>query len=217
LFLKELDGTERRLVPNGVSTFLRNTSWSPDGRFLAYTTQTGSQHDIWVLAAGDKPDPQPLLNAPFAEHSPSFAPDGRWLAYVSDESGRAEVYVRRYPRGDRLAVSAAGGMGPRWSRDGKEIFFQGQHDGEFAMMAVSVTATADTVRLGTPTPLFPLRAPGPTGAQEQYGRSSNGGHRYDVLPDGRFVMIRGADPQGTREIVLVQNWFEELRRLAGTR
>jgi hypothetical protein len=39
-----------------------------------------------------------------------------------------------------------------------------------------------------------------------------------VFPDGqRFVMVKGADPRGTREIVLVQNWFEELKRIAPAR
>jgi len=63
-----------------------------------------------------------------------------------------------------------------------------------------------------------MRVPGPTGVIEEYAGSANVGPGYDIFPDGqRFVMIRGADPQGTREIVLVQHWFEELRRLAPPR
>jgi hypothetical protein len=53
---------------------------------------------------------------------------------------------------------------------------------------------------------------------EQYVGSTNPGAEYDILPDGkRFVMLRGADPTGTREIVLVQHWFEELKRLVPTK
>lgn len=85
------------------------------------------------------------------------------------------------------------------------------------MMAVSVTPDGASLRLGKPTPLFDLRAPGPTGVIEQYADGRNLGAGYDVLPDGRFVMIRGADPTGTREIVLVQNFFEELKRLVPTK
>jgi len=59
-----------------------------------------------------------------------------------------------------------------------------------------------------------MRVQGPTGVIEQYAGSGNGGPGYDILPDGRFVMSSGADPAGTREIVLVQHWFEELRRVA---
>jgi hypothetical protein len=47
--------------------------------------------------------------------------------------------------------------------------------------------------------------------------SNNAGPMFDVLPDGRFVMVRGADPQGTREIVIVQHFGEEARRLTGRR
>ena len=101
-----------------------------------------------------------------------------------------------------------------WRPDGKEIFFQGPYEGVPKLMAVSVTSDGDSLRLAKPVPLFDLRVPGPTGAIEQYRGGGNVGSAYDILPDGkRFVMIRGADPQGTREIVLVQNWFEELKRL----
>ena len=67
--------------------------------------------------------------------------------------------------------------------------------------------------LGKPVPLFGLRVTGPTGAVEQCALSGNAGAAYDILPEGRFVMVRGADPIGAREIVVVQRWFEELKRL----
>jgi Tol biopolymer transport system component len=219
IFLKDLNGTERLLVPNpGTTTFVRNSSWSPDGRVLAYTVQTGSLHDIWVVTADDKSSAQPLLNGPATEHTPAFSPDGRWLAYVSDQSGRAEVYVRRYPQGDTLSVSSGGGQGPVWGRDGREIFFQGSYEGNAKLMVVSVDMTGNTLRLGRPTPLLDMRVPGSTGAIEQYAGSNNQGPGYDIFPDGkRFVMIRRADPRGTREIVLIQNFFEELKRLVPTK
>jgi len=217
IFLKHLDGRERLLVatPPGV-TVIRNTAWSPDGTQLAYTAQTGSQHDIWVLAMGETPTTTPFLTGAASEYSPAFSPDGRWLAYQSDESGRAEVYVQAYPQGERLAVSTSGGNGPVWRRDGRELYFVGADAGLPTMMAVAVAPDGASLRLGTPTPLFDLRAPGATGAIEEYVGSGNSGARFDILPDGRFVMLRGADPTGTREIVLVQHWVEELKRLVPT-
>jgi hypothetical protein len=82
------------------------------------------------------------------------------------------------------------------------------------MMAVSVTPAGTSVSLGRPTPLFEFRVPGPSGGTAQYTGAGNAGTGYDILPDGRFVMVRRADPAGTREIVLVQNFVEELKRLA---
>ena len=219
IYLKDLSGAERLLIPNpSATTNLRNASWSPDGRLFAYTVQDGSQHDIWVLTMGDKPSAQPLLNGPSEEFGPRFSSDGRWMAYVSNESGRREVYIRRYPQGNRLAVSTGGGQSPVWASDGREVFFTGTYEGTLRLMVVAVTPDADSLKLGTPRPLLDMRVAGPTGAIEQYEAGSNVGAGYDIFPDGqRFVMVRGADPQGTREIVVVQNFFEEVKRLAPVR
>jgi len=194
IYLKNLDGSERLLVPlpAGV-TVLRNFSWLPDGTKLAYTLQTGLMHDIWILTMGDKPTSEPFLNSPASESSAKFSPDGRWLAYESNASGRVEVYVQPYPKGERLPVSTDGGSGPVWRRDGKELYFMG-NDAVPKVFAVSVTSEGASPRLGKPAPLFDGRVPGPAGAIEQYKGSSFAGVGYDVLPDGRFVMVRGADP-----------------------
>jgi len=214
IFLDYLDGREQLLVTTPANvTITRNADWSPDGRLLAYTVQTGLLHDIWVLTMGEKPTSEAFLKGVASEHSPTFSPDGRWLAYVSDESGRYEVYVRPYPQGDRFAVSTGGGTGPAWRRDGKEIFFQSTDDGAPVMMAASVASDGPSLRVGTPVRLFGLQVPASSGAAEQYGTSGNFGRSYDVLPDGRFVMVRRADQSGAREIVLIQNFVEELKRL----
>ena len=169
IFLKNLDGSERLLVPvpAGV-TVLRNFSWLPDGTKLAYTLQTGLLHDIWILTMGDKPTTEPFLNSPASEHSPKFSPDGRWLAYESNASGQPEVYVQPYPKGERLPVSPGGGSGPVWKRDGKELYFMGTDAGVPKVMAVSVTLEGASLRLGKPAPLFDGRVTGPAGAIEQY-------------------------------------------------
>jgi Tol biopolymer transport system component len=214
IFLKNLDGRERLLVatPPGV-TAIRNMAWSPDGTQLAYTVQTGRAHDIHVVTMGETPTTRPLLASAASEYSPRFSPDGRWLAYSSDQSGQQEVYVQAYPQGERLSVSTGGGTAPVWRRDGKELYFQGSDAGVAKMMAVSATPEGASLRLGKPVPLFARRVAGPTGAVEEYVGSGNSGATYDVLPDGRFVMVRGADSFGAREIVIVQHWFEELKRL----
>ncbi|HXV64811.1 MAG TPA: protein kinase, partial [Vicinamibacteria bacterium] len=201
------------LVPEREDVGLRDFSWSPDGARLAYTVQKGRQYDVWVTTFGESPTTQPFLDSAGGEYGSAFSPDGRWLAYASTESGRDEVYIRRYPSGERFAVSTDGGSGPVWSPDGREIYFRGAGK----LFAVSVTATSggDGLVLGAAVPLFDLRAPGPTGVIEEYESSSISGISYDILPDGkRFLMVKRAAEQGTREIVLVQNWFSELEQLA---
>jgi Tol biopolymer transport system component len=218
IFLKSLSGSGRLLVPHAVGTNQRNMSWSPDARLLAYTVQTGSAHDIWTVTIGETPEAKPLLNGPSSEFSPRFSPNGRWLAYVSDESGRREIYVRRFPDGEPLPVSTEGGEGPVWNPNGTELFFQGTYDDAPRLMSVSVAPDGDSLELGAPKPLLDMRVTASSGAIEQYAGSNNVGPGYDVFPDGqRFVMIRGADPRGAREIVLVQNFFEEVKRLTAAR
>lgn len=213
IYLKDLSGTERLLLTADTGVGLRPGSWSPDGMLLAYTVQNSGQDHIWILTMSEKPTAKPLLNTAASEHSPGFSPDGRWLAYVSDESGREEVYVRRFPDGDKVVVSNSGGNGPVWNPNGKEIFYQANIDGKPKLMAVAVTPEGGTLRFGTPRPVLDMRVPASTGGLDQYSISNNFGPSYDIFPDGqRFVMVRGADPQGAREIVLLQNWFSELQQ-----
>jgi Tol biopolymer transport system component len=212
IFIRDLGGAQRLLVPSSDGAFLRNMDWSPDGTQLAYTRQTGGLEDIYIVNVADPSKPMALLQSKASENSPRFSPDGRWLAFASDESGRYEVYVQRLPAGTHVRVSREGSQGFAWSPDGRSIFYSTFGDSP-AMMRAPLTFTGDMVAAGEPTKLFEMRAPGPTGAIEEYGRGNNLGSRFDVLPDGRFIMIRGADPRGTREIVLIQNFAAEAQRL----
>jgi hypothetical protein len=81
-------------------------------------------------------------------------------------------------------------------------------------MKVALTL-GHSIQAGTPQPLFDLQTPTADGATV-YARSSNAQSRYDVLPDGRLVMIRSVE-QPARQIVIVQNWADEMKRLLGTR
>ena len=173
-------------------------SWSPDGRELLFEVEEATGTDLSVLRRGG--EARTLLAEPYNETNGAISPDGRFVAYVSDESGRTEVYVASYPGfGDRTGISADAGTHPRWSRDGREIFFR-QGD---ALLAASVD-TKRAFRAERPRRLF-------SGAYDGEGRHG----AYDVAPDGRrFVMVEDDEASALRELTLVQGWFEELRRLA---
>jgi Tol biopolymer transport system component len=178
------------------------TSWLPDGTTLAFY-QAGL-YDIFTM----KPRESPVrfLETPFWEQAPVFSPDARWLAYSSNETGRAEIYVTTYPDpGAKIPVSTEGGRSPRWSSSGRELFYRNGRQ----MMVVDVQPGA-TFRTGTPRALF----------EGDYVQEleNTGAHNYDVAPDGqRFLMIAPATRELGEEarprIVIVQNWFEELKRL----
>jgi eukaryotic-like serine/threonine-protein kinase len=99
---------------------------SADGRWLLFTVYQGAYADIHVLDLGTL-EARVFAATPFNEFSPRFSPDGRWVAFASNLSGRSEIYVRPF-EGDVTAtrVSRDGGTAPRWSRDGKEMFFLGE-------------------------------------------------------------------------------------------
>jgi hypothetical protein len=93
------------------------------------------------------------LNSRSRKDYPVFSPDGHWVAYRSDETGTGEIYVVPYPGpGGKILISTEGGLYPRWSRDGRELFYRGMSIGR-PMMAVDVQARP-AFRAGTPKVLF---------------------------------------------------------------
>jgi eukaryotic-like serine/threonine-protein kinase len=177
-------------------------SFSPDGQLLAFAEiDPTTGYDIWVLRLSDR-KAEPFLRTPFNESVPSFSPDGHWLAYVSDESGHYEVYVQPYPGpGAKYQISTEGGTEPVWNPNGKELFYRSGDK----MMAVDVT-TLPSFSVGRPRMLF--QGPYlPTAVTFPY---------FDVSADGqRFLMIKPSEQKPT-QIVVVQNWFEELKRRVPT-
>ena len=179
-------------------------SWSPDGQLLAIAEiNPTTGRDIWVLRMSDR-KAQPFLKTPFNESVPSFSPDGHWLAYISDESGRYEVYVQPYPGpGGKYQISADGGTEPIWNRNGRELFYRSGNK----MMAVEI-ATQPGFAVGKPQMLF----------EGQYLPTEATFPNYDVSPDGqRFLMLKRVEQEAApTQIVVVQNWFEELKQKVPT-
>jgi serine/threonine-protein kinase len=152
---------------------------------------------------------EPLVQSQmYIERNGEISPEGRWLAYQSDESGQNEIYVRPFPdvNSGRWQISTMGGTTPLWSRSGQELFYVAP-DG--ALMRVAVERGPEW-RAGTPAKLFDN-----TYAWVIPGFS---GRSYDISADGRrFLAIKpaAADPASApSNLVVVQNWFEELKRLA---
>jgi tricorn protease-like protein len=97
------------------------TDWRGD-RIIVHAPGAKGDLDLWTVneRTGAR---EVIANNGFNETDGRLAPDGRWLAYVSDESGQPDVYAAPWPRGSRVRVSFAGGTRPRWSRDGRAVFF----------------------------------------------------------------------------------------------
>lgn len=206
------DGTGQPKKLIDAPRLLHPSSFTPDGSQLIYFEALSGPNDVYAMTLSGKRTEQPLLTSKFDEWHPALSPDGHWLAYDSNETGQSEIYVRPYPNiGDgKWQVSTNGGYEPHWRGDGKELFYrQGQNP--FTMMAVPVE-TAQGFQSGTPNLLF-------TG--DFYVHDS--GISYDVTADGqRFLMLKPVQETNDEgkvasqeiNLVAVENWFEELKRLA---
>lgn len=173
----------------------RLTSWTRDGQLLG----TQAVDRLPVVLAGGKVTP--LLEKMEATRSElHLSPDGKWIAYVSDESKqRIEVYVQSFPpTGIKHEISTAGGVEPRWSSDGRELFYIAE-DGK--LMAAPVK-TGATFEFGSPSVLF--EPPVPQG---------DGSRGYEVSPDGQRFLFRTV-PAGERTapITIITNWLAAVKQ-----
>jgi Tol biopolymer transport system component len=192
-----LTGSDEPILKLEAQTAMFPSDWSADGKYLTYYLETPrGKLDEWVLPVGGG-EPIELLHEPYAESQGQFSPDGKWLAYVSDESGSPQVYVQSFPAlGAKSQISNAGGMQPRWARDGKELYYLAP-DGKLMAAAVSAEGTFE-VR-GTEA-LFATTLD--TTAPRQ---------TYAVAPDGRFLLNARVSTSNA-PLTLVLNWPALLKK-----
>jgi serine/threonine protein kinase/Tol biopolymer transport system component len=170
---------------------------SKDGKYLLYYDGSNAG-DLWALPlSGSDRKPIAVATTAAGERTGNFSPDGKWIAYDTNQSGRFEVVVQGFPNPNgKWQVSTAGGYAPRWSADGKELYFVA--DGK--LMAVSVHNDGTSFGWDRPTLLFQLRS-------RDIG-SGGGGPRafYSISVDGRFLMDQLQESSVTTPITLILNW-----------
>lgn len=126
-----------------------------------------------------------------------ISPDGRLVAYISDESGQNELYITTFPEGKgKWKVSSGGASYPRWSGNGKEVFFNNLNDDFFSC---PLTFRGSEIEVGTPQRLFHASMPGI-------------GVPYDVSADGQRFLVNLAEEESAAPLFLVVNWPAELEK-----
>jgi Tol biopolymer transport system component len=206
LFWRLADGTGEEALTKS-SAYQTPAAWTPDGKVLAFYQDSDERPGttIWLLSIADR-NIRRLTQLDASETGADFSHDGRAIAYASNDSGQTQVYAQPYPGpGRRLSITSSGGYSPVWSYDNRTLFYltNGPTPGEIQVMSVPVTTTPDLTVLGPSKSLF----------RGRYA-TNRGARTYDVTPDGRLLMVRPDDRKTPiTEVVLVQNWTEELKRL----
>jgi len=166
-----------RLMPN---------DYTPDGRFLTYMTL---EKGIPYLAVYDRSRRNTALIGPGGNGQ--FSPDGKWLAYSLD-TDRLNLFVQPFPgNGTKIQISSSGGAQPRWSRDGKSLFFIAP---DRKLMEVTLTVEGGKLLAGVPRPLF----------QTRIIATSKTFFQYDVDRKNNRFLVNSIKPNAP--LTLVTNW-----------
>lgn len=204
LYVRSADGVgaARLVLARESETVALPASWSSDGRTVAVTAlHPDGDADVAVVEV-DSGEHHLVGSSKALEHSPAFSPDGRWLAYASNESGRDEVYLRRYAEeGSRATVSTDGGTEPHWARDGRSLLFRRGNAIYSVEMSVGREEDAKP-HLGRPRRLAEL----PSFLAPWVPFSPT----WDVAPNGDLVYLRASESSEPIEIFVVVGWARDL-------
>ena len=191
-------GQEERLTEGPLNKF--TLDWSHDGRHILYAEETsgGVRGNLMALPLQGDRKPVVAVEGASLNSGAAISPDGRWVAYGSTFSGSLEVYVQAFPAQGappgRTQISIAGGSGPKWRGDGKELYYRNRAGS--ALMAASIQALPQGIHAETPRELFNPGVP----------------FDYDVTPDGRrFLVMLGILDQQERKLNVVSHWQAALR------
>lgn len=194
--------SERSLLT--AANFPRQPNAVPDGKSVVYMTNglvpSGARgYTLQELSLAGAAAPRPLVAYRYEESQPAVSPDGRWLANSSVETGRNEVFVRGFgsnSAASRVRVSVDGGFEPRWSRDGRRLFYRIGH----AVTAATLRETAGTIEVVARDSV----------ASFTLSSASEYDLMYDVGANNELIVA--AANEKAWQLVFAQSWMADVRK-----
>jgi eukaryotic-like serine/threonine-protein kinase len=206
IYRRRTDGTGDAekvfLAPRQLGALLPR-ALSPDDSLLIVEKSSSGSNSLYVLRIDDEGGQQgllePLLGDSFDTDGADLSFDGKWLVYGSNESGRSELYIRSFSvdgsLGKAIPATTQGGGRPRWSPDGKLIYYRKSTE----LMVMDIDTTE-----GRPT-----SAPRVAVDLESKLLIADD---FATLPGGKLLMIhKGPEEAKPTHVEVILNWFEELK------
>jgi eukaryotic-like serine/threonine-protein kinase len=198
LIRKPSDGSGAEETLYTGSQLITATDWSRDGKFLIFSLGPVGNADIWALPLEGERKPFVVV-----QHSGNtgvdlghLSPDRRWLAYMSNETGGQQVYVVAFGGGQgKWQVSVNGGIEPKWSKDGKELYYM---DPTYNLFEAPVKEVGGALQFGS--------------ARQIITNWSAPQVFYDVTPDGKKILLDRISQQVNQSITVVTNFPGGLKK-----
>ena len=192
MFIKNAGSSDNgQMLQTGLDGSKIVSDVSPDGNSILYNYEKGAGGETSVYGQSlIKGTPFLISSAAAADEMPSLSPDGNWVAVPSNESGSIEIVVRPFAPGGGAAtqVSFDGGHDPRWSHNGKELFYR---TNDWRIVAVPVI-DLNQHRFGKPATLFQVSEDA----------------EFDVVTGKRFLVSEPVGP-AVAPLFVIANWRPE--------
>ncbi len=185
------DGTTKRLTRAFQQQYA--TGVSPDDAWVFFDANEVGGFDMNAVSLAPPHNVVSVLSTKFNEYDATPSLDGKWLAYVSNEGGPLQVFAIPWSAaspavpGSKIQVSTTGGEKPRWSRDGRELYYL---DPNRTITSVSIEVEDGELRASIPRALFQI--------DNTIG--------FEPMRDGRFLVTRTRLNPDATSLTVVEGW-----------